>query len=31
VLIRTFLSFALHLELEGHLPWQAPPHEEAEV
>jgi len=23
VLIRTFLSFALHAELEGHFPWQA--------
>jgi len=30
VLIRTFLSFALHLELEGHLPWQATPHKDAE-
>jgi uncharacterized membrane protein len=25
VVIRTFLSFALHLELEGHLPWQPAP------
>jgi uncharacterized membrane protein len=29
VLIRTFLSFALHLELEGHLPWQAAPQHDA--
>lgn len=24
VLIRTFLVFALHLEIDGHLPWQRP-------
>ncbi len=25
VLIRTFLSFTLHVELEGRWPWQGPP------
>jgi uncharacterized membrane protein len=25
VLIRTFLSFTLHLEVEGYWPWQQPP------
>ncbi len=25
VLIRTFLSFSLQLEVEGHLPWKQPP------
>lgn len=25
VLIRTFLSFTLHAELEGHFPWQSAP------
>ncbi|MEM6431350.1 MAG: DUF1622 domain-containing protein [Deinococcota bacterium] len=26
VIIRTFLSFMLHVELEGHFPWQPPQH-----
>lgn len=30
VLIRTFLSFTLHLELEGHLPWQPAPEQDSE-
>jgi uncharacterized membrane protein len=29
VLIRTFLSFMLHVELEGHFPWQSPQHTDA--
>lgn len=28
VLIRTFLSFSLEVELEGHWPWQRPPGDE---
>jgi uncharacterized membrane protein len=27
VLIRTFLSFAMEIELEGHWPWKRPPRE----
>ncbi|WP_136526097.1 DUF1622 domain-containing protein [Geomonas ferrireducens] len=27
VIIRTFLSMALQVELEGHWPWQRKPHE----
>lgn len=29
ILIRTFLSFALHLEVEGHWPWQKAKNDEA--
>lgn len=31
VLIRTFLVFALHLEIEGRLPWNAPGEDEGPV
>lgn len=30
VLIRTFLSFALEVEINGHLPWKRPPDEDME-
>jgi len=30
VLIRTFLSFALEIEINGHLPWKRPPDEDME-
>ncbi len=30
VLIRTFLSFALEIEINGHLPWKRPPEDDME-
>lgn len=31
VLVRTFLSFTLHLEVEGHWPWEREPHQERQM